>query len=177
MSDAKNDINLSRRRLFTNMVDRFTKKDEKDKALAQRASNSEFVQKANEFFAVADYTQAIPLYRKVLQSETDNAEVHFQLSKSLYLQKKFSQARIEFNILHKKNTKNNPVLLYLGLSHCCLGDMDKAIETWKKFFAPSLVELQRELNLQIACYEDGDNTDIAALVAQIEELAEQALEE
>ena len=149
---AKEEINVSRRRLLFGFMDRL-RGEQDDAPMARSSETASVLALANAAFAAGDFAAAAAHYKEFLKDESANMEAHQRLGECLYRQGQHIQAKVEFERILQKNQKDNRALLFLGLVLARLDRVHKAAVVWKLFFDPHAVALQRELNLQIALVE------------------------
>jgi tetratricopeptide (TPR) repeat protein len=148
---AKEEIDVSRRRLFFGFLDRMRGEEAAPVAAASQTAGT--LARANASFGAGDYAAACALYKEFLTEESGNLEARQRLGECLYRQGQHIQAKIEFERILQKKQKDNRALLFLGLVMARLDRVRKSAVVWKLFFDPHAVGLQRELNLQIALVE------------------------
>jgi tetratricopeptide (TPR) repeat protein len=169
---AKEEIDVSRRRLFFGFLDRI--RGEENAPVAAASETAGVLAKANAAFAAGDFAGACALYREFLAGETGNLEARQRLGECLYRQGQHIQAKVEFERILQKKQKDNRALLFLGLVLARLDRVRKAAVVWKLFFDPHSVLLQRELNFQIALVETAAEDQLPA-AAGVADAVEKAL--
>jgi tetratricopeptide (TPR) repeat protein len=155
---AKEEIDVSRRRLLFGFLDRVRGAEQAPVAAASRTAP--VLAAANTAFTSGDFEGAAGHYREFLQLESGNLEAHQRLGECLYHLGKHIQAKVELERVLHKNHKDNRALLYLGLVMARLERVEKAAVLWKLYFDPHNVLVQRELNLQIALIESAGEDDM-----------------
>jgi thioredoxin-like negative regulator of GroEL len=156
----KEEIDVSRRRLFFGFLDRA--RGAEPAPMAAASATAPLLGQANAAFSTGDFAAAAPLYKNFLQAESDNAEARQRYGECLYRQGQHIQAKVEFERLLQKDRKNNRAILFLGLVMARLDRVQKAAVVWKLHFDPSNVPLARELNLQIALVETAAEDQLPA---------------
>ena len=157
---AKDEIDVSRRRLLFGFLDRV--RGGEQAPVASASTTAPLLAGANTAFTAGDFESAAAQYREFLKHEAENAEAHQRLGECLYRQNQFIQAKVEFERVLHKNRKDNRALLFLGLTLARLDRVQKSVVVWKLFFDPHNVAVQRELNLQIALIETAAEDDLPA---------------
>lgn len=166
---AKEEIDVSRRRLFFGFLDRM--RGEEGAPVAAASETAGVLARANASFGSGDYAGACALYKEFLAGEPGNLDARQRLGECLYRQGQHIQAKVEFERILQKKQKDNRALLFLGLVLARLDRVGKAAVVWKLFFDPHAVALQRELNLQIALVEtaaEGQLPDAAGVAEAVE---------
>ncbi|XPV77063.1 MAG: tetratricopeptide repeat protein [Desulfovibrio sp.] len=169
MSDEK--IDVSRRRFFTGAFKRMREgRAPIHQPIAQSSGNRELLKEAQDAYSAEDYETASKKYNEFVRQESDNAEARQQLAQALYLCGKTTQAKVELKRILYSDKQNNKALLWMGLTLCKSGKPEKALDYWKEYFDTSNIPLFRELNLQKARLESGEEltgTEIAEAVEQV----------
>lgn len=163
---AKDEIDVSRRRLLFGFLDRA--RGVEAAPVAAASQTAQVLGQANAAFAAGDFAAAAGLYKAFLQDESANAEARQRFGECLYRQGQYIQAKIEFERLLQKNRKDNRAILFLGLVLARLDRVHKAAVVWKLYFDPRNVTLQRELNLQIALVESAAEEELPNAIAAAE---------
>ncbi len=167
--DAKEEIDVSRRRLLFGFLDRARGAEPAPVAVA--SNTAPLLAQANAAFGARDFAAAATLYKEFLAEESANGEARQRYGECLYRQGQFIQAKVEFERLLQKNRKDNRAILFLGLVLARLDRLRKAAVVWKLFFDPERVALSRELNLQVGLVElagDDDPLDGPAAALAVE---------
>lgn len=144
----------------------FLKRKSDDSPAPETATQKEdtTLAKANAAYREKDYAGAASLYREFSKTDPNNLEARQRLGRSLYQCGKYVQAKIEFQRALRIDPADNYSKLYLGLALARMDKTETALETLKTFFDPKQIELQREINIQIAMAETDDQltgTEIA----------------
>lgn len=147
-----------------------SKKEETAKPMAETSSAVEFLRAGNEAYAKGEYEDAVTQYKAFLKMEPRNTPGRVRLGHTLYKLGRNVQAKVEFERVLKLDEKENEARLYLGLTLMRMGKPDKAAEHWKKYFNPQEVPIQREINLQVAYVEAGDEVDPFQIADAVEQV-------
>lgn len=154
MSKKKDKVNASRRNFLFGAVRRAKREEASEAPIAASSETISLIRLANEAFDREDWDEAIKLYRKYLKEEKD-LDVRLRLGETLYFAERYNAARVEFRTVHKRRPEELKAVIYLGLCYARSGNLERAAETWKIYFDPNNIPMQRELNLQIGLIEDG----------------------
>lgn len=138
------------------------------KPIAACEADLDTLAQANLAYEKERYEEAAEKYREFVKTEPDNADARKRYGHSLYMSGRYVQARVELNRAMKILGKDNFSSLYLGLCFCRMGRGEKVAETWKDYFNPSQVEVQREINLQLAMIETDPETDLCECADMVE---------
>lgn len=146
---------FSRRDLLFGFMDRIRGREPgEEKATGISAPSTA----ADGLFSEGKWAEALDAYREVLGREAGDVEARVRVGICLYRLGKHTQAVAELGAALRKK-EHGLAYLYLGLCHARRGEPDKMTAAWKKYFEPARVNLQREVNLQVACIEAGHETD------------------
>ena len=129
-------------------------------AISQEDSPQEIFENGDFFFAREDYAEAAYLYRQVLRSEPDNANVKFKLGMS-YLNipgdesnaiPYFLEAKEDITLKYKKNRfkeKRAPhhTWFFLGNAYRINNDLEKALDAYEHFISLKNFEKKYSLNV------------------------------
>lgn len=154
---AKDEIDVSRRRLLFGFLDRV--RGGEQTPMASASTTAPMLAAANAAFGAGSFEAAAGHYREFLKHETENREAHQRLGECLYRLGQYIQAKVEFERVLQKNHKDTRALLFLGLALARLERVEKAAVVWKLHFDPHNVSVQRELNIQIALIETAGEDD------------------
>ena len=132
------------------------------------------LQSANLAFERGEWSEAASLYRRHLRQNPDNGEPRQRLGRCLYSLGQYVQARVEFERVLRRKKMDNQAILFLGLCHARLGRTDRAAELWRSYCDPSVLAVQREVNVQLALLEAGRASEGAAMAAAVEEAVARA---
>lgn len=158
---------MSRRDLLLGMVNRFKGTEESAKTVSGIQPDQ---LNGDRLLDEGNYEQAISAYRTCLQKAPEHREARAKLGYCLYRQERYVQAACEFKRILAKGSHNFSSL-YLGLCHARKGDLDKAAAAWGKYFNPGRPEIMREINVQLALLETGENLDPAEVAEAIDSVA------
>jgi predicted Zn-dependent protease len=109
--------------------------------------------------------------RDCVKAAPDDQWARLELGEALYRQGKFIQARVELDRILHAAPENHQARLYLGLTMCKMGNPDKVKTAWKGYFEPGNLELQREINVQLAFLETENDLDLDEIAACVERAA------
>ncbi|MFW5838028.1 MAG: tetratricopeptide repeat protein [Desulfovibrionaceae bacterium] len=115
--------------------------------------------------------KAVRRLRECVKTDTGDADARLKLGEALYRLGKHVQARVELERVLRLRPKENLARLYLGLSLCRLGKADRVRSAWEDYFEPDNIELQREINLQLAILETDEEPDLDQAAAAVERAA------
>jgi len=156
---------FSRRDLIFGFMDRIRGREQGEEAATGMTAPSA---EADAHFAEGRWEEALDAYRNVLGQAASDAEARVRVGICLYRLGKHTQAVAELAAVLRKR-EHNLGSLYLGLCHARRGEPDKMTEAWKKYFEPARVNLQREVNLQVACFEEGHGSDTGQAADAVEQ--------
>ncbi|MFK7935930.1 MAG: tetratricopeptide repeat protein, partial [Saprospiraceae bacterium] len=113
-------------------------------------ANSALIELANFYYNDKDYEKAVEYFSQIPSynlSQEQRSEVKFKLGYAHFVQKKFKEAKQNFNqIKAVQNDYFYPTNYYLGLVHFFEGDYDDAVKSFK------MVEKSRKYSKQIPYY-------------------------
>ncbi|SMF15285.1 tetratricopeptide repeat protein [Desulfovibrio gilichinskyi] len=173
MSDAKKPQKLSRRGF---LFGGFRRKDDKEQAnsaakpIAAAEVDLDVLAAANVAYENKRYAEASEKYKDFIKSEPHNTNARKRHGHSLYMCGKFVQAKVEFERTIKILGEDNFASLYLGLIFCRIGNVEKALSAWKGYFDPKKIEVQREINLQMALIESDPEFSLAEAADMVEKV-------
>jgi tetratricopeptide (TPR) repeat protein len=119
-----------------------------------------------------DFARARDLYFQCLARTPGNKEARKRLAYSLFRLGDAESARKEFETYRSKYPEDSFAILYLGLLHASLGDLEEATGVWKAYFNLDQPIILREINLQLALFESGQAPSSEEVVQAIEEAIE-----
>ena len=167
MSQDKN--TLSRRKLLFGAFRRKAEDWEPEAPVSSSDESEAVLKEANRAYSSGELAEAARGYREYLKLEPQDAEARQRLAWCFYNMGKLVQAKVEFErIIRQKEGKDNFSFLYLGLTLCRMGKPDKAAVVWKRYFNPQNIDVQRELNVQTALIESGDEPEPMGVVREVE---------
>jgi len=134
------------------------------------------LENANRAYEGHDWDTAVAGYRTFLRAEPDNFKARRRLGYCLYQQGQFIQARVELERVLRAVPDDNESRLYLGLALMRMKLRDKAAAAWKEYFEPGLLEIQREINVQLAFLETDDPPSPDELASAVEKSIEKQRE-
>ncbi len=172
MSEKKDTIDVSRR----NFLLGFRKLREKDPEefnapIARSDGTFELLKQANLAYKDRDWENAAQNYRDLLKQESRNPDVRFRLGRCQYELAQYIQAKIQFEQVLRLREKDNDALLYLGLCLMRLERPEKAAVIWRMYRNLEAMPIQREVNIQLAFIETGENTPLPQEMANAVEKA------
>lgn len=177
MAEEKSSRKLSRRGFLFGGIKKITDRENARvaaKPIAGKGADVNLLAEANVAYEKGRYEEAIEKYREFIKIEPENAEARKRYGHSLYKDGRYIQARVEFSRVLKILAKDNFSSLYLGLCFCRMGRGEDAVESWKNFFNPAQIDLQREVNLQIALIESDPDVTISECADHVEKTVETA---
>lgn len=163
--DKKKNPKFSRRDLLFGFVDRMRGREPCEAAPTGASAPSAA---ADALFKEGKWPEALDAYRAVLCNAAGDAETRVRVGICFYRMEKHTQAMAELNAVLRRK-EHHLAYLYLGLCHARRGEPDKMAAAWKKYFEPGRVNLQREINLQVACIEAGHEVDSGQAADAVEE--------
>lgn len=173
--ETKSGRGMTRREMLLNPLKRLRERNYGgfDAPVASRSKDqAEHFAKANKAYAERDWQTAVGSYRAGLKAQPNNASARRRLGFCLYQQGQYIQSKVELERVLRAVADDNEALLYLGLCLVRLGRIDEGLATWRKYFEPGALEIQRELNTQIAFAESSedeeDRPDHHEIVAAVE---------
>jgi tetratricopeptide (TPR) repeat protein len=119
-----------------------------------------------------DYARARDLYLQCLARTPENREARKRLAYSLFRLGKAETAREEFETYLSRYPGDSFAILYLGLLHASMGDVEQAARVWKGYFNLDQPVILREINLQLALLESGQSPSPEEVVRSVEEAIE-----
>ncbi|MDD4279456.1 MAG: tetratricopeptide repeat protein [Candidatus Sumerlaeales bacterium] len=81
--------------------------------------------------------QAVEQFRKVLELDPNNYDVHFKIANTLMEEKKFNEAANELKTILQKRPNDNEVITLLGWAYLNMGKVEIAFSTWRRALAKS----------------------------------------
>ncbi|MBN2140629.1 MAG: tetratricopeptide repeat protein [Desulfovibrionaceae bacterium] len=174
MSKGDEKVDVSRRKLLFGAIGRLKGDWDATRPLAGTSASLPILDAANRAFEQGDLEEAAAKYREFVTDEPNNAPARQRLGETLYRLGRPLQARLEFERALKISGKDNRASLFLGLSLLRLGKTEKAAKAWQEYFDPGAVEIQREVNIQLAFLEDGREADPEAMARAVEQALERA---
>ncbi|MBI9110760.1 tetratricopeptide repeat protein [Maridesulfovibrio ferrireducens] len=173
MSGVKKPQKLSRRGF---LFGGFRPKDDKEqiqsaaKPIAATEVDLDVLAAANVAYECKRYSEAADKYKDFIKSEPHNANARKRYGHSLYLCGKFIQAKVELERTIKILGEDNFSSLYLGLVFCRIGNGDKVLSVWKGYFNPEKIDVQREVNLQMALIESDPEFSLEEAADMVEKV-------
>lgn len=157
MNREKDQGGLSRRELLFGAVKRLRRDEEwreiREEERAKDKRTTTLLMEGNKHLEHGDYKAAAEQYRACVKHESGFLEAHRRLGYCLYRLGRYIQAKVEFErVLYNRNSDNFSCL-YLGLCLARLGKAEKAAAVWKNYFNPDEIDIQREINVQLALLE------------------------
>lgn len=128
----------------------------------------ELLSPADRACLAGDYESAVEGYREMIRENPANGAAQRRLGWCLYRDGQFIQARVAFERALRAESTDSFAALYLGLCWAQLGKPAKAAAAWKGYFNPSTINLQREVNVQLALLETDEEPDPAAAADAVE---------
>jgi tetratricopeptide (TPR) repeat protein len=167
---------LSRRELLFGMGTRLKKyRDERlaefggedeDEAL-EAQSRDPVLEEADRAMGAGEWERAVEAFRRYLAYASGDGQARSRLGYCLYRLGRLVQCECEFNMALRQGP-SNLASLYLGLAAARRGRMDKAVKAWKNYYNPEEASVQREINVQIALVEAGEEPDGRAVADEVE---------
>ncbi|WP_031483024.1 tetratricopeptide repeat protein [Maridesulfovibrio frigidus] len=180
MSGSKKPQKISRRGF---LFGGFRKKDDKEqlnsaaKPIAATEVDLDVLASANVAYENKRYVEASEKYRDFIKSEPHNANARKRFGHSLYMSGKYIQAKVELERSLKILGEDNFSALYLGLTYCRMGKNEKVLAVWKGYFNPEKINIQREVNLQMALIESDPEFPLAEAADMVEKVLGETLEQ
>jgi tetratricopeptide (TPR) repeat protein len=119
--------------------------------LEQDAKNADVLtQIGNLYYDHHAYRQAVPYYRRALETRPDDANIRTDLGTALWMSGDPRAALSEYEQVLRKNPNFAPALMNTGIVRLNgLNDAQGAIDAWEKLLAtnPQFSERQRVLDL------------------------------
>ncbi|WP_027178929.1 tetratricopeptide repeat protein [Maridesulfovibrio bastinii] len=171
MADEKKSRRLSRRGFLFGGLRKLKERENPNtvsKPIAARELDLELLAEGNVAYENGRYAEAAEKYKTFVRIEPENSDARKRLGHCLYLEGKYIQARVELSRALKILGKDNFSSLYLGLCFCRMGRGSDAVASWKGYFNPNKIEIQREVNLQLAMIETDPETDLAVCADMVE---------
>lgn len=108
----------------------------KDKNILQKGGDQAKLFQAGQFFNAGDYVKALNLYKEVLNSDQNNANVNYRLGEVYHAMELYDDA-VEFleKALSIDPKCNEDMLYILAHTHHMLEKVDMALEEYEKFKA------------------------------------------
>ncbi len=156
---------FSRRELLFGFMDRIRGREPGEAAATGVSAPSAA---ADALFGEGRWAEALDAYREALGREAADVEARVRVGICLYRLGKHTQAVAELNAALRRK-EHNLALLYLGLCHARRGEPGRMAEAWKRYFEPGRINLQREVNLQVACLEAGHEVDSGQAADAVEQ--------
>jgi tetratricopeptide (TPR) repeat protein len=125
-------------------------------------------------FADRDYAGARDLYKEILKGNRSHKEARIMLGQCHYYLGEYVQAKDSLLMVYKQYPAEYRACLYLGLSYARRGQLDKCMEVWKKFVGREHIAVMREINVQRALYEIGEELTGPAVADAVEQALTQA---
>jgi tetratricopeptide (TPR) repeat protein len=147
-------IDKSRRNFLFGAVRRFKKEEDQGPA-ASTAACIDVMKEANALYVDERWEDARQKYKECLDNDKNDADVRYRLGVCLYRTGMYRQAKLEFERALRIRREFMDAFLYLGLVMVRLDKTEKALALWKRYFNPSAVAVQREINLQVGLIEEG----------------------
>lgn len=139
------------------------------KPIAASGADLNLLAQANLAYEDRQYEKAAEKYHDFVKIEPDNVDARKRYGHCLYMNGRYVQARVEFSRVIKIIGKDNFSALFLGLCFCRMSKRDKVPATWKEFFNPEQIEVQREVNLQLAMIETEPEMDLNECADMVEQ--------
>ncbi|MDK2954795.1 MAG: hypothetical protein PWQ57_291 [Desulfovibrionales bacterium] len=121
--------------------------------------------------AEGELDKAAQRLRECVKADPNDLLARLKLGEALYRLDKFIQARVELDRILRTDSENHLARLYLGLTMCKMGKPDKVKAAWEGYFEPENLELQREINIQLAFLETEEDLDLDEVAACVERVA------
>ena len=119
------------------------------------------LQAANKAYDAEDWGEAVKEYREFLRGEPENQRARRRLGVALYRIRQFVQVKVELERVLRAAADDMQSRLFLGLALLRMNKKDKALAAWKEYFEPERIEVQREVNTQVAFMETEDGAEDA----------------
>jgi tetratricopeptide (TPR) repeat protein len=127
---------------------------------------------ADQALKNGEFARARDLYLNCLTRTPENKEARKRLAFSLYRMGETESALLEFKGYLSRFPEDSFAVLYMGLLHASLGDLEEATRVWKGYFNLDQPLILREINLQLALLESGENLSPEEVVQAVEEAIE-----
>lgn len=126
--------------------------------------------RADDCLRQGHYQQAAELYQRSLERDPDQHQVRFRLAYcSLKLGHLNAADQLWQTLLDGPRGEDSLVLLYAGMTHAAMGQVEQAIAIWKKFQDYARIHVQREINTIVFQHERGEELSATDLVARMDE--------
>lgn len=156
---------ISRRDLLFGMVRRL-RESEDEKPVSGIGAD---IGAADAAFAGQDFAGARDLYRDVLKGNRSHKEARIRLGLCHYHLGEYVQAKDSLLMVHKQHPQEYLACLYLGLAYARRGQLDRCMDVWKKFVDRDHIAVMREINVQRALYETGEDLTGSAVADAVEQ--------
>ena len=124
---------------------------------------------ADAFLKNAEYARARETYEQFLQEEPGHLQALRMAGYCCLRLLETEKAREYWEEVEKIRPRDEFCILYRGLSHARDGSLDLAVETWKAYFNIHKPRIQREINVTLALFENGEELDPGEVADNIEE--------
>lgn len=123
---------------------------------------------ADAAFARREYAQARDLYKDVLRDNRTHKEARVRLGMCQYMLGDYLQAKDTLLMVVRSHPAEYLACLYLGLAYARREQLDKCMEVWRGFVNRDHVGVMREINVQRALYETGEELCGAEVAVAVE---------
>lgn len=123
---------------------------------------------ADAAYVKKDYATARDLYKDVLKENRSHKEARIRLGLSQYHLGEYMQAKDTLLLVFKQYPQDYLTCLYLGLAYARRDRIDKCMEIWKGFISREHIGVMREINIQRALFETGEELTGEQIASAVE---------
>ena len=123
---------------------------------------------ADRLFGEGMFEEARDAYKVVLGREPHHLEARVQVMICHYRLGEINPTKVCAQQVLQKEPENHTAKLFLGLSWLRKDNLEKALEAWEGYFDVDKPLVLREVNLQKALWEAGEEIECEVVVRDIE---------